>query len=104
MFAKSPTKNQKNFSDDCRGNKIYVEDGSLACLCWEKAAYGIVVAKEKGCTKASTESAKAVKKQKTACLKAFSKCKKAEDAAIALVHTCMAGEINMVAAKGEGRF
>ena len=65
---------------------------------------GIVVAKEKGCTKASTESAKAVKKQKTACLKAFSKCKKAEDAAIALVHTCMAGEINTVAAKGEGRF
>merc|ERR1712037_444696 len=88
-------------SDDCRSNSNYTSDGAAACNCWEKAAIGITIAKEAGCTKESSKQAKAVKKQKEKCIKAFSKCKKAEDAAVALIHTCMSGEVNTNASSTE---
>lgn len=88
-------------SDDCRTNKAYSTNGSAACNCWEKAAIGITIAKEKGCTQAGKTQAKAVKANKNRCIKAFSLCKKAEDAAIALIHTCMSGEVNTNASASE---
>jgi len=88
-------------SDDCRTNKAYTTNGSAACNCWEKAAIGITIAKEKGCTQAGKTQAKAVKANKNRCIKAFSLCKKAEDAAIALIHTCMSGEVNTNASASE---
>jgi len=88
-------------SDDCRSNPSYTNNGSAACNCWEKAAIGIVIAKKEGCTKKSGEQAKAVKKQKKKCIDAFSACKKAEDAAVALIHTCMSGEVNTNASSAE---
>merc|ERR1711936_12424 len=88
-------------SDDCRSNANYANDGAAACNCWEKAAIGIQIAKDEGCTKESSKQAKAVKKQKEKCIKAFSKCKKAEDAAVALIHTCMSGEVNTNASSTE---
>jgi hypothetical protein len=91
----------KTASDDCRSNSNYTTDGAAACNCWEKAAIGIVIAKDAGCTKESSKQAKAVKKQKTKCISAFSKCKKAEDAAVALIHTCMSGEVNTNASSSE---
>merc|ERR1711990_464188 len=88
-------------SDDCRSNSAYTNNGSAACNCWEKAAIGIVIAKKEGCTKKSGEQAKAVKRQKKKCIDAFSACKKAEDAAVALIHTCMSGEVNTNASSAE---
>jgi len=88
-------------SDDCRTNKAYSTNGSAACNCWEKAAIGITIAKEKGCTQAGKTQAKTVKANKNRCIKAFSLCKKAEDAAIALIHTCMSGEVNTNASASE---
>merc|ERR1712037_933164 len=51
-------------SDDCRSNSNYTSDGAAACNCWEKAAIGITIAKEAGCTVESKKQAQAVKKQK----------------------------------------
>merc|ERR1712037_725637 len=51
-------------SDDCRSNANYTNDGAAACNCWEKAAIGITIAKEAGCTVESKKQAQAVKKQK----------------------------------------
>merc|ERR1712226_1709314 len=79
-------------SDDCRSNSAYTNNGSAACNCWEKAAIGITIAKAEGCTKKGKKQSQAVKKQKNKCIAAFSTCKKAEDAAVALIHTCMSGE------------
>merc|ERR1712032_190533 len=36
----------KTASEDCRSNKDYTNNGSAACNCWEKAAIGIVIARE----------------------------------------------------------
>jgi len=91
----------KRAADDCRTNTAYTTNGSAACNCWEKAAIGITIAKEKGCTTAGKKQAQAVKANKTKCLKAFGVCKKAEDAAIALIHTCMSGEVNTNASSSE---
>merc|ERR1712192_320034 len=88
-------------SDDCRSNTAYTNNGSAACNCWEKAAIGIVIAKAEGCTKKGKEQAVAVRKQKTKCIDAFSVCKKAEDAAVALIYTCMSGEVNTNASTAE---
>merc|ERR1712141_123506 len=88
-------------SDDCRSNSAYTNNGSAACNCWEKAAIGITIAKAEGCTKKGKEQAQAVKKQKNKCIAAFSTCKKAEDAAVALIHTCMSGEVNTNASSAE---
>ena len=41
-----------------------------------------------------------VKKEKDRCLKAFSECKKAEDAAVGLIHTCIKGEVKTLTADG----
>merc|ERR1719239_849696 len=91
----------KTASEDCRSNKDYTNNGSAACNCWEKAAIGIVIAKTEGCTKKGKEQAVAVRKQKTKCINAFSACKKAEDAAVALIYTCMSGEVNTNASSAE---
>merc|ERR1712083_459279 len=91
----------KTASEDCRSNKDYTNNGSAACNCWEKAAIGIVIAKAEGCTKKGKEQAVAVRKQKTKCIIAFSACKKAEDAAVALIYTCMSGEVNTNASSAE---
>merc|ERR1712088_1264026 len=88
-------------SDDCRSNSAYTNNGSAACNCWEKAAIGITIAKAEGCTKKGKEQAQAVKKQKNKCIAAFSTCKKAEDAAVSLIHTCMSGEVNTNASSAE---
>merc|ERR1711936_123874 len=98
----------KTASDDCRSNTAYTSDGAAACNCWEKAAIGITIAKEEGCTKYGQQTAKAVTKQKEKCLNAFKVCKKAEDSAVKLIHTCMSGEVNTNASSAEkeltGRF
>merc|ERR1711953_34091 len=88
-------------SDDCRSNSAYTNNGSAACNCWEKPAIGITIAKAEGYTKKGKEQAQAVKKQKNKCIAAFSTCKKAEDAAVALIHTCMSGEVNTNASSAE---
>jgi hypothetical protein len=86
-------------SDDCRTNTNYTTNGPLACNCWEKAAIGIQLAKDYGCTKYGADTAKAVKAEKKKCTAAFSACKKAEDSAVALTHTCMTGEVNTTSSR-----
>lgn len=87
----------KTASEDCRTNEAYTSDGPAACTCWEKAAEGIVEAKEKKCSTFGSNTAKAVKAQKKKCIAAFSVCKKMQDAAIQLIHACMSGEVNSTA-------
>jgi len=92
----------KDISADCRTNDTFKENAQLACACWAGAKAEVDTAKKIGC-KASSTFAKNVKKQKGLCIKAFGKCKKAEDEAIALIHVCMSGDIisETEAAKGE---
>ena len=54
-------------------------------------------AKEKGCKADNT--AKTVKKAKNKCIAAFSVCNKAEDAAVGLIHTCMAVEVKNISGR-----
>ena len=54
---------------------------------------GIQVAKNEGCTSLTSQTAKNVKKAKNKCLSAFSVCKKAEDDAVQLIHTCVSGDV-----------
>ena len=63
---------------------------------------GITEAKKEGCS--AEQTAKDVKAAKNRCFKAFSACKKAEDAAVGLIHTCMAGEVKNISATGTGRW
>ena len=42
----------------------------------------------------------AVKDEKDRCLGAFGICKKAEDAAVGLIHTCIKGEVKTLTADG----
>jgi hypothetical protein len=88
----------KTAANDCRTNKAYTSNGTAACDCWSKAAIGITIARSEGCKADST--AKAVKAAKNKCVAAFSVCKKAEDAAVGLIHTCMAGEVKNISATG----
>lgn len=81
----------KNISEQCRTDDANKSNATSACVCWANAARGIKLAKEKKCTASST--AKDVKKQKNKCTKAFGDCKKAEDAAVALIGACASGEI-----------
>ena len=48
----------------------------------------------------STQAAKDIKNLKNKCVKAFGDCKKAEDAAVGLIHTCLAGEVKNISATG----
>lgn len=93
VFTKS-----KTAADDCRSNAAYTSNGTAACSCWFKAAIGIKIAKEKGCS--ASDTAKQVKAAKKKCTDAFMVCKKAEDAAVALIHTCMAGEVKNITSSG----
>jgi len=92
----------KEISEDCRTNDTIKGNAQTACACWAGARAGMDIAKDLGCKNASS-TAKAVKKQKGTCIKAFGQCKKEEDAAIALIHVCMSGDIisEEEAAKGE---
>jgi len=90
----------KTAANDCRTNTAYISNGTAACSCWAKAAIGIVAAKKEGCS--AEQTAKDVKAAKNRCFKAFSACKKAEDAAVGLIHTCMAGEVKNISATGTG--
>merc|ERR1711892_755067 len=90
----------KTAANDCRTNNDYITNGTAACDCWRKAAIGIVKAKEAGCKDNAADTAKAVKAAKNKCILAFSVCKKAEDAAVGLIHTCMAGEVKNISATG----
>ena len=54
---------------------------------------GINDAKKEGCTQLSSQTAKDVKKAKNKCLAAFGVCKKAEDAAVNLIHACVSGAV-----------
>merc|ERR1711892_1021218 len=90
----------KTAANDCRTNNDYITNGTAACDCWRKAAIGIVKAKEAGCKDNAADTAKAVKAAKNKCISAFSVCKKAEDAAVGLIHTCMAGEVKNISATG----
>ena len=51
------------------------------------------MAKEEGCTALTSQTAKDVKKAKNKCLSAFGVCKKAEDSAVQLIHTCVSGAV-----------
>ena len=48
--------------------------------------------KKLGCD--AQQIAQKVKKAKKHCIDVFSSCKKTQDAAVALIHTCMAGDIS----------
>jgi len=85
-------------ADDCRTNKAYTNDGVQACSCWSKAVIGVTEAKKYNCK--ATDTSKQVKAAKNKCVAAFSICKKAEDAAVALIHTCMAGDVKNISATG----
>ena len=54
-------------------------------------------AEDEGCRADNT--AKAVKKAKNKCIAAFSVCKKAEDNAVGLIHTCMAAEVKNISGR-----
>jgi len=73
---------------DCRTNSDYRNNRTAACDCWEKAAAGIEYAKKKGCISLASNTAKKVKEAKNKCLTAFAICKKAEDSANSLIHSC----------------
>eukprot|EP00090_Calanus_glacialis_P047515 TRINITY_DN990_c0_g1_i2.p1 TRINITY_DN990_c0_g1~~TRINITY_DN990_c0_g1_i2.p1 ORF type:complete len:437 (-),score=117.37 TRINITY_DN990_c0_g1_i2:2838-4148(-) len=88
----------KMTSDVCRTESAFLTNGTLACECWSKAAMGIVIAKKNNC--AATDTSKSVKAAKNKCITAFSVCKKAEDSAVGLIHTCMAGEVKNISATG----
>merc|ERR1711970_1541063 len=95
--------NKSKFAaDDCRANEAYTSNGTAACSCWSKAAIGIKIAKEAGCS--ASDTAKQVKAAKKKCVDAFSVCKKAEDAAVSLIHTCMAGEVKNISSTGRMLF
>jgi hypothetical protein len=85
-------------SDTCRTEKAFLTNGTLACECWSKAVIGITLAKKNNC--AAKDTATAVEKAKNKCIAAFSVCKKAEDSAVGLIHTCMAGEVKNISATG----
>jgi len=86
----------KSFSDDCRTNKAYTTNGTAACECWNGAAGGIKAAKAEGCKATESQKiAKAVKKNKEACKKAFLNCRQEEDNAVALIHACAAGDVTV---------
>merc|ERR1712142_46299 len=86
----------KSFSDDCRTNKAYTTNGTAACECWNGAAGGIKAAKAEGCKATESQKiAKAVKKNKEACKKAFLTCRQEEDNAVALIHACAAGDVTV---------
>jgi len=88
----------KDTSNTCRTEKQFLTNATGACECWSKAAIGIALAKKNNC--AATDTAKSVKKAKNKCVAAFSVCKKAEDSAVGLIHTCMAGEVKNISATG----
>merc|ERR1719452_187576 len=60
---------------------------TLQCDCWSRAAKDVAIIKKLKCETKSKQ--KIVTKHKNDCIKAFGKCKKAEDSAIELIHTCM---------------
>ena len=61
------------------------------CPCWQELQAMVDVAKanltNKNCD--GSTPAKAVKSQKTACLKSFQACKKAEDSSTEFIHICV---------------
>jgi len=88
----------KTAADDCRKNTLYVSNGTAACSCWAKAAIGITLARSAGCS--ATDTSKQVKAQKNKCIKAFGDCKKAEDEAVGLIHTCLGASVQNISATG----
>ena len=62
----------------------------------------ITAAKKQKCQAKPT--ADAVKKAKGGCITAFVSCKKAQDAAIGLINTCMKGEVKNITSNGRRDF
>ena len=92
MGEKNELSFQRLFAD-CRSNSDYSTNGTAACECWSRAAGGVAAAKKEGCTKLTSDTSKAVKKNKNRCLATFGKCKKAEDECVGLIQACASGEV-----------
>jgi len=73
-------------SKECVSNKDQA-NATLQCECWHKAAKDVAIIKKLKC--ATKAQQKIVTQHKNDCIKAFGKCKKMEDDAIELIHTCM---------------
>jgi len=91
----------KDNSTDCRLNKK--DDAQAACACWTKTDEYVQTARQMNCIKPSTDQAKAINIQKRKCVNTFAACKKKEDASVALVQVCMAGDIISESAAEEGK-
>jgi hypothetical protein len=96
------------FLSDCRTNKLYVFNETAACSCWSQATggtysyfaftltsshLGMALAKTFECNTFSIKTAASIKSSMNKCLDAFRICKKAEDAAAGLIHTCLLGKV-----------
>ena len=83
----------KNVSKECVSAKDQA-NATLQCECWQRARNDVEKIKENNCeTKAAQ---KAVTNHKNGCIKAFGVCKKLEDAAVELIHTCMHDHSNQL--------
>ena len=64
-----------------------MKNATLQCDCWARAAKDVLIIKKLKCE--TKDKQKIVTKHKNDCIKAFGVCKKMEDEAIELIHTCM---------------
>ena len=75
-----------NVSKECQSAKD-MKNATLQCDCWARAAKDVLLIKKLKCE--TKDKQKIVTKHKNDCIKAFGVCKKMEDEAIELIHTCM---------------
>jgi len=75
-----------NVSKECISKKDQT-NATLQCDCWSRAAKDVAIIKKLKCE--TKKNQKIVTAHKNACIKVFGTCKKLEDAAVELIHTCM---------------
>jgi len=79
----------KTATKNCMEN--FKTDATLQCTCWESAKLSVENIKKLSpkCIQNIDSMAKKMKNDKKACIDAFIKCKKAEDASVRLINDCM---------------
>lgn len=88
--------------EKCRTDPANTSNGAAACACWSQVAADITAVKKEKCQAKST--ANAVKTVKNRCIESFGSCKRAQDDAIGLIHTCMKGEVQSITSDGRRAF
>ena len=84
--CKALKKDFKNVTAQCISKKDH-DNATLQCECWHKAAVDVKEIKKQKCD--TKDKTKEITKHKNNCIKVFGVCKKLEDKAVELVHTCM---------------